>query len=187
MLAKGLEKVRNKYGSDFAEWDFSPEFKAFRKPVKIPCTLVIECDKWVGNFDRELIAYAFGILDGCQMEIDFALKQRTLFWKEVFDKEPIGFEDGYELLDKYLFETFQVCDDWEQITFYNVKSNEDRVHSTIKIQFTELPPIVWRSIIIPRIKKFFDVYAETLTSNAKITKLYFDCINKKENLFYING
>jgi hypothetical protein len=187
MLAEGLEIIRNKYGTDFSEWDFSPEFKAFRKPVKIPCQLVIRCDQWVGNFERELIGYALGILDGCQMEHDFAHAQRMLFWKEVFNKdEPIEFEDGYELLDKYLLETFQPCDDWEQITFYNVHSCGNRVHSEIKIQFASLPPIIWRSIIIPRIKEFFKKYETTLTSYAQIVDLYFDIANG-ENLFYIKN
>ena len=71
----------------------------------VPYQLIIGCSSWVGNFERELIGYAFGILDEVQMDIDYAQKQRELFWEEEFGKyEVIGYYDNYELKDEYLLE-----------------------------------------------------------------------------------
>ena len=73
MLAQGLEKLRDEYGSAFSIWDYEEEFEVYRDFTDIPYRLVIKCDKWVGNFERELIGYSFGIIDGVQMDIDYAL------------------------------------------------------------------------------------------------------------------
>lgn len=186
MLAKGLEKLVNDYGRDFSEWEYDRKLEKYRG-VKSPINLVICCDMWVGNFERELIGYVFGILDGVQQEHDFAFQERLCFAKEVFGKTtPIDpEEEEYELLDRYLFETFQSVDDWEQITFYNVETCRGNTESKIVIQFAEIPPIKWTSIFIPRIKKFFEQYASTTAKGAKITEMYFENISKNEKIHYI--
>jgi hypothetical protein len=190
MLAKDLEKVQNKYGTDFSEWDYSKEFDKYRN-VKAPYTLILKTDVWVGNFERELIGYAFGILDGVQMQIEYAIKERTAFWQEVFGKEePCKYEADYELLTQYLFETFQTVDDWEQITFYNLRASRDKTHindetSELLIQFASIPPIIWRNIFIKRIKNYFEKYPD-MTKNGLIKELYFVSNENNEDLSSIN-
>lgn len=190
MLAQDLEKVQNKYGTDFSEWDYSKEFDKYRN-VKAPYTLILKTDVWVGNFERELIGYAFGILDGVQMQSEYAIKERTAFWQEVFGKEePCEYEADYELLTQYLFETFQTVDDWEQITFYNLRASRDRTHindktSELLIQFASIPPIIWRNIFIKRIKNYFEKYPD-MTENGLIKELYFVSNENNEDLSNIN-
>ena len=186
MLAKGLVKIVNDYGRDFSDWEYSREFEEFRG-VKTPFQLVICCDKWVGNFERELIGYAFGVLDGVQMRGDFAFEERLRFAKEVFGRDTVidPEEEEFELLDKYLYETFQSADDWEQITFYSVETCRNNSESMIIIQFAETPPIKWTSIFIPRIKKFFEEYASTTAKFASITEMYFEDVKKKSKNYFI--
>ena len=191
MLAKDLEKVQNKYGTDFSEWDYSREFDKYRN-AKAPYTLILKTDVWVGNFERELIGYAFGILDGVQMQSEYAIKERTAFWQEVFGKEePCEYEADYELLTQYLFETIQTVDDWEQITFYNLRASKDRTHindkaSELLIQFASIPPIIWRNIFIKRIKNYFEKYPD-MTENGLIKELYFVSNENNEDLSSINN
>ena len=181
MLAQGLEKLRDEYGSAFSIWDYEEEFEIYRDFTDIPYRLVIKCDKWVGNFERELIGYAFGILDGVQMDIDYALDERKLFWKEVFhyqDGKTIEFADEYELLDKYLFETFQTVADWEQITFYNV-IGINKNESAIIVQFSEVPPLTWTSLIASRIKDFFVRFETSTAKGSKLLACYFEDSKKR--------
>ena len=129
------------------------------KPI-IPYTLEIECNSYWGNFEREFLGYSIGILDDVQMDIDHSDEERALFWKEVFDKEPISFKEAFESYDlykDYLLETFQECDDWEQLTFYAIDweamHREDR--EVLRIQLTKPLSEYWENIIIPRMKAFF--------------------------------
>ena len=130
------------------------------KPV-IPYTLEIECTSYWGNFEREFIAYSLGILDDVQMGIGHSEEQLVMFWEDVFGRPPLSFKfasEHYVLLQDYLLETFQVCDDWEQLTFYNI--DWDIYHkngsNVLKIQLTRPLSKKWEDIIIPRMKAFFD-------------------------------
>ena len=48
------------------------------KPI-IPYTLEIECSSYWGNFEREFLGYAIGILDEVQMHIDHSDEERAFF------------------------------------------------------------------------------------------------------------
>ena len=56
-----------------------------------------------------------------------------------------------------MFETFQECDDWEQLTFYSI--DWDTMHKekrdVLKIQLAKPLDEYWEGIIIPRMKAFF--------------------------------
>lgn len=152
--------------SIFDTYDLSPKEKKQinnmrkSKPV-IPYTLKIECSSYWGSFEREFLGYSIGILDDVQMHIDYSDEERALFWREVFNKEPIDFKEAsasYELYRDYLLETFQVQDDWEQLTFYTI--DWDLYHrnerNVLKIQLAKPLSREWEEIIVPRMKSFFD-------------------------------
>ena len=129
------------------------------KPV-IPYTLEVECNSYWGSFEREFVAYSMGILDDVQMHIRHSEEYLEMFWQEVFGRSYLGFEyalEHYGLLQDYLFETFQECDDWEQLTFYYIdwdalhKENRD----VLKIQLAKPFDSHWEGIIIPRMRDFF--------------------------------
>lgn len=137
------------------------------KEMPIPYKLVLVSNSWTGNFERELIGYAMGCLDEVQMDIDYAYEERAMFWKEVYgEDEPrdcFDDKDDYNLLSEFLLETYQDVDDWSQNTFYNVEGgghiNALRTkdcNSCIIIQFVKPLDEHWESIIIPRIKGFFE-------------------------------
>ena len=169
MVYKYHQKWRDQHPEDSSVWDtydLTPEEKKLvfnmrkSKPI-IPYTLEVECSSYWGNFEREFLGYAIGILDDCQMRIDHSEEERAMFWKEVFSKEAIDFEEAsesYELYKDYLLETFMECDDWEQLTFYTI--DWDILHkngsNVLKIQLAKPLSREWEEIIIPRMKAFFD-------------------------------
>ena len=169
MVYKYHQKWRDQHPEDssvYDTYDLTPEEKkqVFNmrksKPI-IPYTLEVECSSYWGNFEREFLGYAIGILDDVQMGIDHSDEERALFWKEVFSKEAIDFEEAsesYELYRDYLLETFQECDDWEQLTFYTI--DWDILHkngsNVLKIQLAKPLSREWEEIIIPRMRAFFD-------------------------------
>lgn len=169
MVYKHHQKWRDKYPTDSSVWDMSdltPEEKKFvrnmrkGKPV-IPYTLEIECSSYWGNFEREFLGYTIGVLDDCQMRIRHSEEERTLFWKEVFNRDLMNYKEAsesYELYKDYLLETFQECDDWEQLTFYSI--DWDTMHkngsNVLKIQLAKPFNKEWEEIIIPRMRAFFD-------------------------------
>ena len=127
------------------------------KPI-IPYTLEVECDSYWGSFEREFVAYSMGILDDVQMNIRHSEEELEMFWQEVFGRSHLDFEyalEHYVLLQDYLFETFQECDDWEQLTFYSIDWNV-RDKELLKIQLAKPLDEYWEGIIIPRMKAFFD-------------------------------
>lgn len=69
-------------------------------------------------------------------------------------------------------ETYQEVDDWEQMTFYNITGmiNENR-DSAIIIQLAKPLNEYWESIIIPRIKKFFDEKIYDSSDDIKLLSL----------------
>lgn len=169
MVYKYHQKWRDLRGQDSDVWDvydLPEEEKKLvynmrkSKPI-IPYTLEVECTSYWGNFEREFLGYAMGILDDCQMRLDHSDKERAMFWKEVFDKEAIDFKEAsesYELYRDYLLETYQECDDWEQLTFYSI--DWDIYHkngsNVLKIQLAKPLSRELEEIIIPRMKAFFD-------------------------------
>lgn len=169
MVYKYHQKWRDEHPTDSSVWDTydlsQEEKKQVRnmrncKPV-IPYTLEVECTSYWGNFEREFIGYSIGILDDAQMSIDHSDEERAMFWKEVFNRESIDFEEAsesYELYKDYLLETFQVCDDWEQLTFYSIDWNilHRNGCNVLKIQLEKPLSREWEEIIIPRMKAFFD-------------------------------
>ena len=169
MVYKYHQKWRDEHPTDSSVWDTydlsQEEKKQVRnmrngKPV-IPYTLEVECTSYWGNFEREFLGYSIGILDDAQMSIDHSDEERAMFWKEVFNREPIDFEEAsesYELYKDYLLETFQVCDDWEQLTFYSIDWNilHRNGSNVLKIQLAKPLSREWEEIIIPRMKAFFD-------------------------------
>ncbi len=169
MVYKYHQKWRDLRGQDSDVWDtcdLSEEEKKLvynmrkSKPI-IPYTLEVECTSYWGNFEREFLGYSIGILDDVQMSIDHSRKERMMFWYDVFDKERISFKkasESYELYRDYLLETYQECDDWEQLTFYSI--DWDILHkngsNVLKIQLAKPLSHYWEEIIISRMKAFFD-------------------------------
>lgn len=168
MVYKFHQKWRDLRGQDSDVWDVCdlPEDEKKlvynmrkSKPI-VPYTLEVECTSYWGNFEREFLGYAIGILDDCQMRLDHSDKERAMFWKEVFNKEAIDFEEAsesYELYRDYLLETYQECDDWEQLTFYTI--DWDILHkngsNVLKIQLAKPLSRELEEIIIPRMRAFF--------------------------------
>ena len=143
-------------------YNFDKELRRLRRShPRIPYTLEIECSNYWGNHEREFIAYSLGILDDVQMEIHYADNMLGLFWREEFYSDPLSFKEAlenYELLRDYLFETFKPCDDWEQLSFYDIDWKS--YHSTpsrslLKIQLVKPLNEEWENRIIPRMKNFF--------------------------------
>lgn len=144
--------------------------------------LIIKTNSYTGNFERELISYALGILDSVQMELgDFhGSYEMDLFWKEEFNSRRKEYYEDYELKDEYLIETYQDVDDWEQMTFYH---SGDEDFNLLAIQLVKPLNDYWEEIIIRRIKKFFKKrpcrYSYTLPENAELLDLYL--IDSNEN------
>ncbi len=168
MVYKGHQEWRDIRKIDSSVWNTRNLPSNHRKLVTnmrkskpaIPYTLEIECNSYWGNFEREFLGYSIGILDDVQMDIDHSDEERALFWKEVFGKEPITFKEAFESYDlykDYLLETFQECDDWEQLTFYAI--DWDTMHkenrNVLKVQLAKPFSKEWEEIIIPRMKDFF--------------------------------
>ena len=150
----------------------------------IPYTLEVECNSNWGSFEREFIAYSMGILDDVQMSIRHSEEYLEMFWQEVFGHSHLDFEyalDHYVLLQDYLFETFQDCDDWEQLTFYSIAWRA-KPREILRIQLAKPLDDYWEGIIIPRMKDFFaeHIYEDTaelisiklLDSRDKVIKKY---------------
>ncbi len=165
-----------------SEYDFKKHLKNLRRShPRIPYTLKIECNKYWGSFEREFIAYSMGILDDVQMDIRHSEEELKMFWNEVFGQEAPDFEEAlnsYELLKNYLFETFQACDDWEQLSFYQIDwdaYHRDKRH-VLKFQLAKPLSEYWENIIIPRMKAFFDkkIYEYMEEGTELVSILLFD-------------
>jgi hypothetical protein len=165
MIYKPHERWRDEVGLDsgiFDTYELSDDLQELIESMrddqpKIPYTLEVECDSYWGNFEREFVAYSMGILDDVQMSIRHSEEYLEMFWQDVFGRSHLDFEyalEHYVLLQDYLFETFQECDDWEQLTFYSIGwSVRDR--ELLRIQLTKPFDEYWECIIIPRMKAFF--------------------------------
>lgn len=166
MVYKPHEAWRDEVGLDSGIFDTSELSDDLQELIesmredqpKIPYTLEVECDSYWGNFEREFVAYSMGILDDVQMGIRHSEEELEMFWQEVFGRSHLDFEyalEHYVLLQDYLFETFQECDDWEQLTFYSIDWNV-RDKELLKIQLAKPLDEYWEGIIIPRMKAFFE-------------------------------
>ena len=168
MIYKPHERWRDEVGLDSGVFDTSELSDDLQELIesmrddqpKIPYTLEVECDSYWGNFEREFVAYSMGILDDVQMGIRHSEEELEMFWQDVFGRSHLDFEyalEHYVLLQDYLFETFQECDDWEQLTFYSI--DWDIMHKekrdVLKIQLAKPLDEYWEGIIIPRMKAFF--------------------------------
>lgn len=144
------------------EYNFEKHLKNLKRSrPRIPYTIEVECNSYWGNFEREFIAYSMGILDDVQMHIHHADEELEIFWSEVFNSKSMKFKvalEEYELLRDYLFETFQGVDDWYQLTFYNIdwKALHKENRHILRIQLAKPLSEYWESIIIPRMKTYFD-------------------------------
>lgn len=168
MIYKPHERWRDEVGLDsgiFDTYDLSDDLQELIELMRddqpeIPYILEVECDSYWGNFEREFVAYSMGILDDVQMSIRHSEEELEMFWQDIFGRSHIDFEyalEHYVLLQDYLFETFQECDDWEQLTFYSI--DWDTMHKekrdVLKIQLAKPLDEYWEGIIIPRMKAFF--------------------------------
>ena len=169
MVYRYHQKWRDQHPTDSSvldTYDLTPEenklvFNMRKSKPIIPYTLEVECSSYWGNFEREFLGYAIGILDDVQMRIDHSEEERAMFWKEVYDREAISFEEAnesYELYKDYLLETFMECDDWEQLTFYTIDWNilHKNGSNVLKIQLAKPLSRELEEIIIPRMRAFFD-------------------------------
>jgi hypothetical protein len=165
MIYKPHERWRDEVGLDsgiFDTYELSDDLQELIESMrddqpKIPYTLEVECDSYWGNFEREFVAYSMGILDDVQMSIRHSEEYLEMFWQDVFGRSHLDFEyalEHYVLLQDYLFETFQECDDWEQLTFYSIDWNV-RDRELLRIQLAKPLDEYWEGIIIPRMKAFF--------------------------------
>jgi hypothetical protein len=160
------------------EYGFTKHLKNLRRSKpKIPYTLEVECNSYWGSFEREFIAYSIGILDDVQMDIRHSEDELEMFWQEVFGRSHIDFEyalEHYVLLQDYLFETFQACDDWEQLTFYQIdwEAMRNEKRDILKIQLAKPFDESWEGKIIPRMYAFFDkkIY-EYMKEDTKILSI----------------
>ncbi len=168
MIYKPHEHWRDEVGLDSGIFDTSELSDDLQELIesmrddqpKIPYTLEVECDSYWGNFEREFIAYSIGILDDVQMGIRHSEEELEMFWQDVFGRSHLDFEyalEHYVLLQDYLFETFQECDDWEQLTFYYIDwdTRHKEKRDVLKIQLAKPLDEYWEGIIIPRMKAFF--------------------------------
>ena len=168
MVYKPHEAWRDEVGLDsgiFDTYELSDDLQELIESMRedqpeIPYILEVECDSYWGSFEREFIAYSMGILDDVQMNIRYSEEELEMFWQEVFGRSHLDFEyalEHYVLLQDYLFETFQECDDWEQLTFYSIDWDTMRKEKrdVLKIQLAKPFDEYWESIIIPRMKAFF--------------------------------
>lgn len=114
--------------------------------------LIINTDFYTGNFERELIAYTFGILDEVQMEINYAQEYREVFYSE----EDLTINECYDFLNEYLFERYQTVNDWEQMIFYDLCNYiQGKGTTSIEVFFDKVPEQEWMDRINNRISKFF--------------------------------
>lgn len=155
-----------------------------RRKQVAPYRLCIHTSDYTGNFERELIGYCLGVLDGRTEEnlweydpddyckhwfYQDVMARKERGYRGYYDaltekfREVTGYEDelGYcdhPLLQEYLFETFQDVDDWQQDTFYYIdKYFKDKEYdcNSLYIQLDKPLNEVWEEIVINRIFMFF--------------------------------
>lgn len=134
--------------------------------------LQIRTDTYVGNFERELIAFVFGKLE--ESQDDYAEEYTKICFKNL-SRGKVDTYDDYVTLNNdsklldidelwgKLHYTAQEVDDCIDRTFYNITSNYKNIVydcDTIFIQFKEELTKEQEDYVVNRIKEFFsgDVY-----------------------------
>lgn len=152
-----------------------------RRPQVAPYRICVHTTDYTGNFERELIGYALGVLDErteddlywndsndyCKHWFyqDVMKMPERVFYSKLTEEynEQTGFDDeltskDHPLLQEYLLETHREVDDWEQMTFYYIgKYFKDKEWdcNSLYIQLDKQLDEVWEEIVITRIFKFF--------------------------------
>lgn len=150
------------YSDEYHHWEERVDYK-----------LLIETNAYTGNFERELVAYAFGTLDSVQMDMmcfpgDYEM---DLFWQEEMGlkRRPYPF---YSPAKQFLKNTYQSVDDWRQQTFYGVNWSDS---NSMFIQLAKPLDAEWEERVVRRIKKFFECrpckYSHTLSKDAKLLSI----------------
>lgn len=155
-----------------------------KRKQKSPYRLCIHTDDYTGNFERELVGYCFGVLDGQTEENldefdpddyckhwffqDVMARSEKQYYLDLSKdfKDKTGYDDllNYQqnpLVIQYLFETFQEVDDWEQFTFYYISQyfkDKDKPWNCncLYVQLDKPLNDIWENIILRRIVKFFN-------------------------------
>lgn len=153
-----------------------------RKPQIAPYRICVHTTDYTGNFERELVGYALGVLDGVQEENlswddpndyckhwfyqDIMRMPERLYYLKLSEKfkEQTGFDDlltskENPLLQEYLLETHREVDDWEQMTFYYISKyfkDKEWDCNSLYIQLDKPLSKIWEEIIIHRLFKFFN-------------------------------
>lgn len=153
-----------------------------RKPQIAPYRICVHTTDYTGNFERELVGYALGVLDEVQEENlswddpndyckhwfyqDVMKMPERLYYLKLSEKfkEQTGFDDlltprENPLLQEYLLETHREVDDWEQMTFYYISKyfkDKEWDCNSLYIQLDKPLSKIWEEIIIHRLFKFFN-------------------------------
>lgn len=171
---------KDKVKEDGRYWEFgsdlTPEEKLERRALyqKPDYLLKIKTDDYAGNYERELVAYALGILSVSCM---YDYLNGDPFYQEIFKKyfkkywKKEGCRDYEEYLqkhpdaastDKYthfyknmLHPTWQCVDDWEEETFYNIYHKDGGRTIIIQIRDAEFAGTEVGKRLLKRIRKFF--------------------------------
>lgn len=111
--------------------------------------------------------YAFGVLDEVMMDIDYARKERDMFWQEVYHGKagnslPVE-ADGYDL-QKYLCEM-------NDGTFYETSVVSDN-KSSLTINLSAILPECWEKIVIDRIKKWFSKNVSSCKGSSELVMIH---------------
>ena len=172
---------------DIYEEGYKDEAKALKYNYIKPYTLRIRTNNYVGNFERELIAYVFGVLDGVQMRISFAEEELKKYYQEEdefvrknyprdYSYDFYDYECNNYWLDKF-YEFFTAVDDWYQITFYEMKDND---FSTLNIYFNERITNEDYDFICKRLSKFF----KYVINDANAFLFSCDFVNCNQDVIY---
>ena len=146
---------------DIYEDGYKEEAKTLKYNYTKPFILKIKTNAYVGNFERELIAYVFGVLDGVQMRINFAQDELKRYYVEEdeFVREHYPKDYSYDFYDyecgnywlNRFYEFFTDVDDWFQITFYEMADD----FTALNIYFNVMPTEEDLRFINQRLVKFF--------------------------------
>jgi hypothetical protein len=154
---------------DEEQKDYAPDFiKAFwTSYAGNGCVSLEDYDNFEKMLDPSYIDGLFDVLNIIENKTIEDIDENE-FKKCVEEKKKQRENENYDkdirrLYDTYLCYTYQSVDDWEQDTFYNIKSfykNEKHNCDTVFIQLNSQLPEHLEKIIIERIKSFFenDIY-----------------------------
>lgn len=89
-------------------------------------------------------------------------------------------EDILRIYDEFLCFTNQDVDDWEEVTFYNIFNYESGDATAVYVQLNLPLTEYFENIIIPRIKKFFELDIYNRIKNYEYLCM-FDEINRPQD------